>query len=347
MERILFKHHHQTFLWILQQSKFSKEYVEKEIVLTLKSKQDLCILKGTHKNQVIGFKWNKFLGFIFTQNVIQTQDSWKHSRVELRYPEFWEIPLISCGLVHALQRSVLQQLQPLLAQLSSVVQPFSPLSVTEKRKRISFHKCNGTLFLTTEVQKPQKKKLNTSERSDEHTVTPAVATTGWKTDGTQDAGLTRGLGLKRITGGRKLNKPLWPRCSARQEKRDTIEAENSMTIWRCLTSGVTGLFVGTPAVYLHVPDHEEVLTVTLDFKIASCNTNTRGQPDSESLWGRSFLQSVKISWAKREIWHSVSHIDNLRVGEMRKVWRNLWRWERGYDEDDDEAAAQPGIKFPK
>lgn len=212
MERVLFKHHHQAFLWFWELSKFSKEYVEKEIVLTLKFKQDVCILKGTHKNQVISFKWNKFLGFIFTQNVIQTQDSWKHSRVELRYPEFWEIPLISFGLVHALQRSVLQQLQPLLAQLSSVVQPFSPLSVTEKRKRISFHKCNGTLFLTAEVQKPQKKKLNTSELSDEHTVTPAVPTTGWKTGGTQDAGLTN-----QRTGFEKDN---W-----REEAEQTVVAQ--------------------------------------------------------------------------------------------------------------------------
>lgn len=60
--------------------------------------------------------------------MIQTQDS---------HPELWETPLMRFGLVHALQRSVWQQLQLRLAQLSSVVQPFSPLSVEEKKQSAS------------------------------------------------------------------------------------------------------------------------------------------------------------------------------------------------------------------
>lgn len=43
--------------------------------------------------------------------------------------------------------------------------------------------------------------------------------------------------------------------------------------WRRLTSGVTGLFDLTPAVQLQVPDHQEVLAVTADFMVGSCNTN--------------------------------------------------------------------------
>lgn len=107
----------------------------------------------------------KSLGFIFAQNVIETPDS---------HPELWEIPIISFGLVHALQKSVWQQVQLLLAQLSSVVQPFSPLSVEEKRKN---QLPQTEHFLTAEVQKPQKNQ-NTSELSDDHTVTPAGPTDG-------------------------------------------------------------------------------------------------------------------------------------------------------------------------
>lgn len=51
IERILFKCHYQAFFYdfITKMSKFSKEYVKKGLVLTLKPNQNPCILKRNSK----------------------------------------------------------------------------------------------------------------------------------------------------------------------------------------------------------------------------------------------------------------------------------------------------------
>lgn len=84
---------------------------------------------------------------------------------------------------------------------------------------------------------------------------------------------TRGLAFKMVTGGRT---PFQLRRSDVQEKRGHGEVDYWFLclICGCLTSGVAGLFGVTSAVQLHVPDHQEVLTLTADFKFGSCNTNT-------------------------------------------------------------------------
>lgn len=54
MERVLFEHHHLTFLGFLQLSKSSKEYVETGIV-PFNPTRTRAFFRGTHEHQVGGF----------------------------------------------------------------------------------------------------------------------------------------------------------------------------------------------------------------------------------------------------------------------------------------------------
>lgn len=132
-------------------------------------------LRAFHTNQVNFFSLNQTLETLFFLKIWFKFKTSETSEWSLASLNSGKSPImILLWLVHALQKSVWQQFQPDRAQLSSVVQPFSPVSVEEKRKRftrVSLSQCNTT----DTMQKPQKKQ-NSSEFSGDHTVKSAVPT---------------------------------------------------------------------------------------------------------------------------------------------------------------------------